>query len=261
MNEQADLPIGIFDSGVGGLTVLHRALKELPHEKFIYYADTDHVPYGIKPKEHVRNYVLQSVSFLNNIGIKAIVIACNTATSIAVQELRQFYAFPVLGMQPAVKPAVERTSGKRVLVLATPLTLREQKFRELVSRVDNENIVDSIPLPELVELAEQFLFDETTVTMELNKHFEKIDLSSYGTVVLGCTHFVFFKNIISKMFPPFTNIIDGNEGTVRHLKSVLESKNLLSASLQKGALTYYRSESLSDAAWFEMYLKLLDKGN
>lgn len=238
---------------------MHKALKGLPHEKFIYYADTDHVPYGIKPKEHVRRYVLESVSFLRQIGLKALVIACNTATSIAVQELRQLHSFPVLGMEPAVKPAVERSSGKRVLVLATPLTLQEQKFRELVSRVDNENMVDSIPLPELVELAERFLFDEPTVMQELNKHFQKIDISSYGTVVLGCTHFIFFKSTIAKMFPPLTNIIDGNDGTVRHLKSVLESKKLLSASSQKSTVTYFRSELLSDPAWFEMYLKLLDK--
>src|SRR5258708_7668489 len=99
------LPIAIFDSGIGGLTVLQRALQELPNEKFIYYADTEHVPYGIKPKEEVKKYVLQAAAFLNDVGIKALLVACNTATSIAVQELRTIYSFPVLGMEPAVKPA------------------------------------------------------------------------------------------------------------------------------------------------------------
>src|SRR5437764_129738 len=107
MSQLSSLPIGIFDSGIGGLTVLQKAIQALPAENFIYYADTVHVPYGSKSKEEVRKYILEAASFLDAVGIKALVLACNTATSITVNELRTQYAFPVIGMEPAVKPAVE----------------------------------------------------------------------------------------------------------------------------------------------------------
>jgi glutamate racemase len=151
--------IGFMDSGFGGITVLSEALRQLPRENFIYYADIEHVPYGTKEKEEVKKYVFEAVNFLIGKGIKALVVACNTATSIAVRELRSMYDFPIVGMEPAVKPAVENGNGKRVLVLATALTLREEKFHNLVQRVDQEHVVDYLPFPEMVELAENMVFD------------------------------------------------------------------------------------------------------
>ena len=114
------MKIGFFDSGIGGLTVLSEALKRLPNHEYLYYADTDHAPYGPKPKEEVREYVFKAIEFLVNEGAQIIVIACNTATSIAVSELRQKYSIPIIGMEPAVKPAIEsvENSTKRVLVLS-----------------------------------------------------------------------------------------------------------------------------------------------
>jgi glutamate racemase len=237
----AEKCIGIFDSGIGGLTVLHKAIQLLPYENFIYYADTAHVPYGPKSKEEVKKYILDAAAFFDNAGIKALVLACNTATSIAVNELRNKYTFPVIGMEPAVKPAVEKTNGKRVLVLATQLTLHEQKFKDLVARVDNEKIVDFLALPELVDFAECFTFDEQIILPVLKNKTSHLDLTSYGTIVLGCTHFPFFKKTIAKLFPPLTDIIDGNDGTVGHLKNTLQSKNLLSQQQEKGEVRYYDS--------------------
>lgn len=157
--------IGFFDSGIGGLTVLHQALKLLPQEDYLFYADTDHVPYGEKTKDEVREYILQAVDFMASQHIKALVIACNTATSIVIEELRQRYDFPVLGIEPAVKPAVEQSEGKqkKVLVLATRLTLQEKKYHDLVHRIDHGEIVDSLPLPGLVQFAEHFDFDEERI--------------------------------------------------------------------------------------------------
>ena len=125
------MKIGFFDSGIGGLTVLSEALKRLPNHEYLYYADTVHAPYGPKPKEEVREYVFKAIEFLVNEGAQIIVIACNTATSIAVSELRQKYSIPIIGMEPAVKPAIEsvENSTKRVLVTATPLTLKEEKLK------------------------------------------------------------------------------------------------------------------------------------
>jgi glutamate racemase len=162
---------------------------------------------------------------------------------------------------------VERTAGKfatanssfggRVLVLATPLTLQEQKFRDLVSRVDNEKVVDFLALPELVDLAERFVFNEATMLPLLIKKFSEIDTATYGTIVLGCTHFPFFKNTIAKLFPPLINIIDGNEGTVRHLKNVLQSKNLLTQQKKNSEAIYYDSGKKANAKRFEKYLAIL----
>jgi glutamate racemase len=252
------LPVGIFDSGIGGLTVLHRALQEMPGEDYLYYADTSHVPYGNKTKEEVHTYILQGVSFLKKRGIKALVLACNTATSIAVNDLRKIYDFPVIGMEPAIKPAVEKTRNKRVLVLATQLTLQEQKFKDLVSKVDNEGIIDFLALPELVEFAEHFIFNTNEVLNMLQDKFSHFNPDVYGTVVLGCTHFPYYKNTLKKIFPPFIDIIDGNTGTVNHLKNLLQSKNLLS-STGTGKITFFNSgtEALH-AARFLRYLEWLD---
>ena len=129
--------IAFFDSGIGGLTVLHQAKKLMPQEDYLYYADTDHVPYGSKTKEEIRRYVEEAVDFIAAQDVKALVVACNTATSVAIQSLRARYSFPILGMEPAVKPAVKNIAvSKRVLVTATPVTLREQKLHDLLLQVD-----------------------------------------------------------------------------------------------------------------------------
>ncbi len=131
------MKIGFFDSGIGGLTVLSEAIKRLPNHEYLYYADTLHAPYGPKPKEEVRGYVFEAIEFLVQQGAQIIVIACNTATSIAIEELRTKYSIPIIGMEPAVKPAIHLKDEmkKRVLVTATPLTLKEEKLHRLIQRV------------------------------------------------------------------------------------------------------------------------------
>jgi glutamate racemase len=225
------MKIGFFDSGIGGITVLKEALRVMPKEDYIYFADTSHVPYGQKPKDEVKGYIFDAVDFILSFGVKALVVACNTATSIAIKDLRKEYSIPIIGMEPAVKPAVANTdgSGKRVLVFATPLTLKESKFKNLVSQVDVNNIVDFLPLPELVNYAEGLEFDEKIIIPYLTDKLSSFDLSQYGTVVLGCTHFPFFTKCFSKVFPQRVNIIDGACGTVKRLKSVLSEQNLLEA--------------------------------
>ncbi len=232
--------IGIFDSGVGGITVLHEALSQLPHEDFIYYADTAHVPYGTKSKAEVREYIFEAAGFLARQGIKALVVACNTATSVAIADLRETYSFPILGMEPAVKPAIEKNGHKRVLVTATTLTLQEEKYQNLVARLDQAHMVDALALPELVEYAENFVFDRGILIPFLRHKLDAYDLTQYGTVVLGCTHFPFFKECFRELFPQDTSIIDGNKGTVNYLKKVLTEKNLLSVS-GTGDIRYYSS--------------------
>lgn len=236
--------IGFFDSGIGGLTVLNEALKVLPNEDYIYYADILHVPYGTKPKEKVRKYIFEAVDFLSKQNIKALVIACNTATSIAIDDLRYKFDFPIIGMEPAVKPAIERNSNmnKRVLVFATDLTLKEEKFKNLVNKVDNDNIVDFLPLGGLVKFAESNIFDEEVITKYLIEELSSFDLNLYSTIVLGCTHFPIYKNIFKKILPSQICIIDGNLGTIKNLKITLENKNLLNSG--NGQIDFYNSGQL-----------------
>lgn len=220
-----EVKIAFFDSGIGGLTVLHEAIKRLPDEDFLYYADTKHVPYGTKTLEEVNRFVKESVAEIMRENIKALVVACNTATSAAIDELRGMYDIPIIGMEPAVKPAVERSlgEGKRVLVFATPLALSLTKYADLVARVDDHSIVDSIPLPELVQYCEQLEFDAGIIGKYFEAKLASVDLSRYGTMVLGCTHYPFYKLILREILPPHIELIDGSRGTVKRLVRMLES--------------------------------------
>ncbi|MEQ6390502.1 glutamate racemase [Bacillaceae bacterium S4-13-58] len=253
------MKIGFFDSGIGGLTVLHQALKLLPKEDYIFYADTFHAPYGEKPKEEVRDYIFQAADFLANQGVKAIVIACNTATSIAVEDLRKKYDFPILGIEPAVKPAVQNfeEKQKRVLVLATRLTLKEEKFHNLLKSLGKDDIVDSLPLPGLVEFAEEFEFREEKIIPYLEEQLSSFDIPQYGTVVLGCTHFPYFTASLRKIFGEEVDIISGNYGTAKNLKRILENRNQIQDG--SGEILYVKSgEFVKDEETLSQYRGLLE---
>ena len=194
------MKIGFFDSGIGGLTVLHRAMKEMCGE-FIYYADTDNVPYGEKSKEEIRVLSDNAVSFLKEQGAKVIVIACNTATSAAAGVLREKYSFPIIGMEPAVKPAITDARGKRVLVTATPLTIKEDKLKRLIASQNAQDKVDLLPLPKLVGFAENLEFSSSAAEDYLREKLAAFDLTVYSKVVLGCTHFNYFKDSFKALLP------------------------------------------------------------
>ena len=230
--------IAFFDSGIGGMSVLKEAFNLLPGEDYIYLADTLNVPYGTKPKEEVKKVVFQAVEFLSRQDIKMLVIACNTATSIAVRELRGKFHFPIIGMEPAVKPAIESCYDKRVLVLATSLTLKEEKLNNLITRLDNKNRIDKISLDKLVLFAEKYQFGNQEVEGYLKETLGALNKNDYGCIVLGCTHFIYFKEMIQKIFSEKTQIIDGNRGTVKNIKSSLESLGLLSSN-KNGSVRFY----------------------
>ncbi len=215
------MKIGIFDSGIGGLSVLHEAYHRIKGQEFIFYADTDHVPYGTKEPEVILEYVRGCAAFLMKQGVDAIVIACNTATSVAVRQLRQELEIPIIGMEPAVKPAVEHTDDKRVLVMATPVTLREAKLKTLIERVDEHHRVDLLAMPELVRFAESEQFGSAELKAYLETQFSKVHPEEYSALVMGCTHFNYFKDLYREFFPADTIFIDGNLGTIRYLMKQL----------------------------------------
>jgi len=222
------MKIGFFDSGIGGLTVLGHALKILPFADYIYYADIEHSPYGEKTKSEVKKYVQKAMDYMAEVKVDAMVIACNTATSVADMKLRKHYSFPIIGMEPAVKPAVAycKERGQKVLVLATSLTLREEKFHQLIHRLDATEMVDALALGGLVRFAEKFEFDTLAVHEYLKKEFASLQLSDYGAVVLGCTHFPLFSNILQQSFTKEAVFFDGSVGTINHLADILKPKGV-----------------------------------
>ena len=211
------MTIGIFDSGVGGLTLLAEALRQLPQADYCYYADTDHVPYGVRPREEILRFTDGAVRFLLEQGCGCIVVACNTATAVAVETLRRRYAVPIVGIEPAVKSALAHHAEKRVLVAATEVTLREEKLHRLLAGLPDHEAVDLQALPTLVEMAEREDYDAGDYLREALAAYPP---ERYSEIVLGCTHFNYFRDSFLRRYPD-AEVIDGAEGTIRRMRSLL----------------------------------------
>ena len=220
------MKIGIFDSGIGGISVLNEAFHQLRDVDFVFYADVDHVPYGLKTPEEIKGYADKIIEDLISRDVDAILIACNTATAVAASYVREKYDIPIIGMEPAVKPAVETAadSNGRVLVMATPVTIRENKLHKLLEKVDKSHMVDLLPMPGLVRFAESEIFDTKEVTDYIEEQLAVFDKMKYTDVVLGCTHFNYFKPAIKATFERAgvnVRLIDGNSGTIKHVADIL----------------------------------------
>ncbi|MGN0779268.1 MAG: glutamate racemase [Aristaeellaceae bacterium] len=216
-------PVGVFDSGVGGISVLAELRRVLPREDFLFYGDTAHAPYGTKRPEEVLGFVRGVMAHLMDRGVKAVVIACNTATSVAAEELRRQSEIPIIGMEPALKPAHELRHGGQILVMATPMTLRLPKFQRLMERYGEG--AEPLPCPGLMDLVEQENF--TQAKQYLREHFAPYDMTRVDAVVLGCTHYTFLRPVLAELLPDRVPVLDGNLGTARQLARVLESRALL----------------------------------
>lgn len=216
----------VYDSGIGGISVLTQAVRVLPQENFLFFADNAHAPYGNRQKAEVTRLAEHYCTFFAEKGAKAIVIACNTATSAAAETLRKEFDIPVLGIEPALKPAVLNTSGQ-IIVMGTSLTIAEEKYRNLLQTIALGRNVVSLPCPGLMELVEKDPESPETEACLLNL------LAPYaGTaeaIVLGCTHYPFLKPLLQKNFPNI-KLFDGAEGVTRHLKTVLTEKRILGGS-------------------------------
>jgi len=221
-------PIGVFDSGMGGISVLGELLRHMPTENYIYYGDSANAPYGVRSTQELIDLSIQVSEYLIDQGAKAIVVACNTATSAAIQELRKKYDIPIIGMEPALKPAIENTDSGSVAVMATEVTLREKKFVKLMERLDTSSPIEKIPCPELVPLVEKGHVTGPEIESAIKTCFADVNTSNIQSVVLGCTHFVFLKEAVRAVLGENVKIFDGNSGTAKHLKyklSVLSQLN------------------------------------
>ncbi|NNE25239.1 MAG: glutamate racemase [Saprospiraceae bacterium] len=245
------MKIAFFDSGVGGLTVLYDAMQKLPHEQYMYYADTVNVPYGTKSKKQIINYVDQAVAFIAEMEPKALVIACNTATSVVIKQLRADYDFPIIGMEPAIKPALQLHPSKKVLMCATKRTIKEKKLQNLIDELDAHDRVEKQALQKLVKFAEAGDFDNSEIESYLTSKFNKINWNQFGSVVLGCTHFLYFKELIQRIIPDDIDIIDGNAGTVNRLIDLVETNEEKNGA----GLRFYESGKEVEFGRFETHLK------
>ena len=248
----AENPIGVFDSGVGGISVLAELERELPHEHFVYYGDTLHAPYGTKTPEEVMICVRQVMKELTAREVKAVVIACNTATSVAAATLRQEMTLPIIGMEPALKPASLIRQGGAILVLATPVTLSLPKFQSLMDRYGEGAV--PLPCPGLMELVEQKNF--TDAKHYLQQALSAYDLAAVDAIVLGCTHYVFLRPLLRELLPDHVQVMDGNSGTAKQLRRVLEGKNLLRNDGEGNVLLLSSSPKEEDHARMEELLTL-----
>lgn len=217
LKKEKKMKIGFFDSGLGGVTVLKEAMAQIP-ATYLYLADTLHTPYGTKPKQLVTEYTKQNIAYLVDQQCDAIVVACNTATSLAIDTVRKtFPQIPIIGTEPAVKVAVENSTGNRILVVATTITTQEEKLKNLISQLHAQDMVDVLALDGLVPLAEKEGTTEEEVRMYLETMLFSFPIQQYEYVVLGCTHFPIFRNIFQEIFPKYTHVIDGSDGIVKQL--------------------------------------------
>lgn len=251
-----NLPIGVFDSGVGGISVLKICTDVLPHENFIYFGDTKNSPYGNLDDQKITEFTSEAVDRLIFRGVKAVVIACNTATAAAINALRNKHSISIIGIEPAIKPACLYTEGK-VLVMLTNAASMQPKFISLVEHWGADKIL-LLPLTDLAKLIESNIDNFSNLRnyiFEILSPYKKTDIKA---VVLGCTHYLFVKDIITEFFEGI-KIFDGNMGVAQNLKNTLIKNNLLNDNHDFGTIEFFSSDKKFEKAYTNLWQSILHK--
>ncbi len=223
-----DNPIGVFDSGIGGLTVVRALTERLPHEWIIYFGDTARVPYGPKSPDVVRQYAIQDAAFLTSKSVKLIVVACNTVSAVALDEVEKRNPMPVLGViSPGAQAAVVATKNKRIGVIGTVGTIVSQAYTRAIHSLDSLIEVISRPCPLFVPLAEEGLANHPATEMLTNEYLKPLLAQEIDTLVLGCTHYPLLKHTIEKVVGPQITLIDSAEATALEVEKLLAREGLL----------------------------------
>lgn len=226
-------PIGIFDSGIGGLTVLKEIMRVLPQEDTIYLGDTARVPYGAKSPDTVVRYSLENARFLLKFDIKALVVACNTASAYALSRLSAEIPVPVIGViMPGAKKAVSVTKNKKIGVIGTDGTIKSRIYLNTIKTIDSDVSVFSKACPLFVPLAEEGWIDNDVAFLTADKYLSQLKDQGIDTLVLGCTHYPILKDIISRVVGSSVTLIDSGQETALEAAKVLQDKNLLNANPQ-----------------------------
>jgi glutamate racemase len=235
-------PIGVFDSGLGGISVLSALFDRLPNERFLYYGDNANAPYGTKTKDEVLTLCQNAAKKLLLSDVKAIVIACNTATAAAAAALREEYPhLPIIGVEPAVKPAVLSGDHPKVLIMATPMTLHLDKFLSLEKELSPLADIRTLPCPGLVEYIEKEALDCPETEAFLRDLLKEHLADPPDAVVLGCTHYPFVRPLLQKLFPSSTAFFDGADGTAKQLSRRLCEEGLAAPKEQTGSVSFQSS--------------------
>ncbi len=248
--------IAVFDSGLGGISVLRELVRQMPHEQFLYFGDSANAPYGSRSTAEVRSLTLACIDALMSRGLKAVVVACNTATSAAIDELRRRYPDTVIvGIEPALKLAAEHCPRGRILVMATEVTLREEKFMRLMEQYGASRDIVPLPCPELVRFVEQGLLDGPEVEAALRSILTPKICAGAGAIVLGCTHFPFLRPVIARIVGPAVRLLDGSAGTSAQTRRLLAERGELRCA---GSLRVTIENSLGTQEILERCARLLE---
>ena len=236
----ADAPIGVFDSGIGGLSIALEIARHLPNEKIVYYADTAHVPYGARSDQEIRQLTAQAIEWLYRRGCKIAVVACNTASAFSLDYLREYYGeqFPIVGLVPALKPAVLQTQSKVVAVLATPATFRGQLIKDVMRKFAEPAGVRVLPVTslELVPFIEAGQQMSPACLNLLQQILKPVVEQGADYLVLGCTHYPFLKEAIGRIFAEKLKLIDSGQAVARQTAYILIKNRLISDKISHNAV-------------------------
>ena len=247
-------PIAVVDSGMGGITVLKKLHRIMPNENYIYFGDSANSPYGTKTKDEIREITVNLVERMMQRGAKSVVIACNTATSAAADTIRAKYPdYPLVGIEPALKPAALSSKWPRVLVLATNLTLREEKFNKLMARFQDDAEFIKLPAPDLVSFVERGMADSKECREYLETLLEPYADNKVDAVVLGCTHFPFARKPIQEILGEEVLVFEGSMGAAKQCQRLLADKGLLNDSDVEGTISFENSDATKIERSIEMF--------
>lgn len=239
-------PIGVFDSGVGGLTVVKQIMKVMPHENIVYFGDTARVPYGTKSKEAVTKYSKQNVRFLLSKGVKAIIVACNTASSNSMDAMREAFDVPIFGVVvPGVEEAVQATKNKKIGVIGTAGTVRSGAYEKMILEKDSEMQVFTKACPLFVPLAEEGWTDNEVSRQAAKRYLDELVEKGIDSLVLGCTHYPLVTDRIEKLYPGLP-LIDPAVRMARDARIYLEREELARTGEEPGKLTIYTTGSVEE---------------
>lgn len=237
-------PIGVFDSGIGGLTVLKEIIEQLPGEDIVYFGDTARIPYGSRSKETVVKYALESFEFLMTKNIKAIVIACNTATALAIDEARKKFSLPIIGVvEPGSLAAAAATKNKRIGVIGTEATIKSQAYDKRIREILPDAEIIGIACPLFVPIVEEGWENSDVADIVVEKYLAELKEHKIDSLVLGCTHYPVLRYTIGKLFGPEVNLVNPAYETAKSTKRILKEKNLLNEKTHGGSYKYYVSDN------------------
>ncbi len=242
----SELQIGVFDSGLGGLTAVRELIQILPGENIVYFGDTARVPYGTRSRDTIRTFAVQDLRFLLEQDLKAVLVACGTVSSVALPELQQMTEIPVIGVvQPTASAACNATKNKKIGILGTSATVKSGSYQSAIAAIDPEITVTATPCPLFVPLVENGYLEGPITKLAAQEYIKPLQDAGVDTVILGCTHYPLLKPVLSKLFGDSVTLIDSGREAALALAQVLRETGQLSEK-PEGKRRYFVSDEVSN---------------